>query len=87
MESMISTDPRHLNRLAANLRAVMDSREGCTQQWLERESGVSQGTISRILNAKHDPSVTVVLRLAQALKTSVDVLMGEPDGKKSAGRY
>ena len=78
---MVSTDRSRMEVLAANLKRAMQ-RAKCSQEQLEAESGVSQATISRILNAKHDPAVSVVWRLAQALATSIDMLMaGIPEKK------
>lgn len=70
-------DADQIRNLAANLEAAMELRD-MSQETLERLSGVPQATISRILNAKSNPAVTHVVRLARALRTSVDVLMAVP---------
>ena len=70
-------DADQIGNLAANLQAAMDLRK-MSQETLERRSGVPQATISRILNAKSNPAVTHVARLARALRTSIDMLMAEP---------
>ena len=68
-------DEERLGNFAENLREAMASREGMSQNRLAALSGVPQATISRILAAKHDPSVTIASRLADALSTSLDVLL------------
>jgi transcriptional regulator with XRE-family HTH domain len=70
-------DKKQIEHLAANILAAMELRS-MSQETLERRSGVPQATISRILNAKSNPAVTHVVRLARALRTSVDLLMAEP---------
>ena len=86
MEDVISTDKVRIDFLAENLKRAMRVAK-CSQEQLEAESGVSQATISRILNSKHDPAVSVVWRLAKALATSVDMLLAEPSEKKSQRSY
>lgn len=50
--------------------------EGYTQDGLAEESGVSQGTISLLINGKtKDPAVGVCLRLAKALGLTLDELI------------
>ncbi|MGA3155860.1 MAG: helix-turn-helix transcriptional regulator [Streptosporangiaceae bacterium] len=70
-------DTERIANLAENLRAAMH-RFGWTQQKLEAESGVPQPIISRILNAKGEPGVITVWRLAEALQTSLDKLLASP---------
>ena len=77
---MVFTDRDRIAVLADNLRRAM-AKQKMSQEQLESESGVSQATISRILNAKHDPASTVVWRLAQALETSMDKLFEQPTKK------
>lgn len=77
------TDKTRILYLAENLRRVMRLRN-LSQEQLEAESGVPQATISRVLNAKSDPAVSVVFHLARALGTSVDMLLSAPDEKISA---
>ena len=78
------TDKDRMENLAANLRRLMELRppEGMTQKQLEAASGVPQETISRCLNAKSDPAVSVVARLADALDTSIDRLLSAPPREK-----
>jgi len=70
-------DPNQIQNLAINLKAAME-RLNVSQEQLEAESGVSQSVISRILNAKMQPGVTTVWRLATALNTSMDWLLATP---------
>jgi len=74
------TDRDRVANLAANVRRMM-VRNGFSQQRLATISGVPQVTISRVLNAKNDPAVSVVSRLAEAFDTSVDKLLETPPGK------
>ena len=74
------TDKEELANLAANLRAAM-VRNRWDQLDLEKASGVPQPTISRVLNGKNDPALSVVTRLAKALKTSIDALVSPPPRK------
>ena len=74
------TDKDRVANLATNLRRLM-VRNGLSQQKLAAASGVPQVTISRLLNARNDPAVSVVSRLADALDTSVDKLLSEPPEK------
>ena len=74
------TDKDRIENLAANIRRVM-LRNGFSQQKLADMSGVPQATIFRVLNAKNDPSVSLVSRLADALDTSIDKLLAEPPKK------
>lgn len=73
-------DEQQVQWLAENLKKAM-RRQRMSQETLEAESGVTQGTISRILNARMNPSVTIVWRLAAALETSIDILLTTPREK------
>jgi transcriptional regulator with XRE-family HTH domain len=74
------TDKTRLANLSANLRRIMLTR-GITQQKLAAMSGVQQTAISRILNVRNNPSISVVSRLAGSLDTSVDKLLEKPEEK------
>ena len=76
------TDKRRLAYLAENLRRAMQ-RNQWSQERLEAMSGVPQTSISLILNAKVDPRITAVFRLASALDLSLDLLLSEPREKIS----
>ncbi len=53
--------------VARNLRSLME-REGMTQLKLAKRSGVSQRTISNVLNESHEPGVETVDQLARVFK-------------------
>ena len=74
------TDKERVANLAANIRRMMVRNE-LSQQKLAALSGVPQVTISRVLNARNDPAVSVVSRLAEAFDTSVDKLLDPPPRK------
>ena len=76
----VVTDKERLTYLGENLRRAMRLHK-MSQEQLEADSGVSQATISEVLNAKHDPSICAVWRLAQVLETSVDRLLSAPPKK------
>jgi transcriptional regulator with XRE-family HTH domain len=77
----VVTDQEELANLAENLRLHL--AENCWSQLdLAHASGVPQYTISRILHAKCDPSLSAVSRLSRALKTGIDRLLSAPPRKK-----
>jgi len=47
---------------------------GMKQAHLAREAGLSQGTLSKIENGRHEPGLATTRRLALALGTSLDPL-------------
>ena len=54
--------------------------QGLTQVELARLLGVQQSTISQIEQRKRNPSVSLLIRAAAALQTTVDDLLGGDDG-------
>jgi transcriptional regulator with XRE-family HTH domain len=76
----VITDKTKLENLAENLRRAM-VRSKWSQEQLEAMSGVPQATISFVLNAKVDPRISAVSKLADALDTSIDKLLSEPPKK------
>ena len=60
------------------LRNLLNSRE-ISQKWLADEADTTEATISRYLSAKNQPEITIVIRIAKALKVSVDYLCGLTD--------
>lgn len=48
---------------------------GLSQKEVEAKSGVSQGYISQLEQGKFSPNITVVLRLAKALRVPVERLL------------
>jgi transcriptional regulator with XRE-family HTH domain len=78
----VITDKTRISNLGENLRRAMRKAK-MSQEQLEAESGVPQATISQILNAKVDPRISAVFKLANALETSIDKLLTEPAEKIS----
>ena len=71
---------RTIGNLATNVRRLMIHNK-LSQQKLAELSGLQQVTISRVLNARHDPAVSVVSTTAEAFETSVDKLLESPPKK------
>lgn len=61
-------------RLAANLKRLREGR-GLSQASLSEESGVPRPTIAHLESGQANPTLSVVLRVAQALGVSVDALV------------
>lgn len=59
-----------------NLKSVMDER-GMTQTQLSGLTGISKSGISQYLAGKTTPKINILQKLADALDTSVDFLLGE----------
>ncbi len=74
------TNPERLGFLAQNIRDRLELL-GWTQEELEQKSGVTQATISKLLNAKVDTRITAVWSIAEALGTSIDKMLQEPAKK------
>jgi transcriptional regulator with XRE-family HTH domain len=75
------TERDEIHNLAVNLALSMRKKDW-TQKDLEGASGITQATISNILREKYDPAVSIVSRLAKALRTSIDTLLSPPPQKK-----
>jgi len=66
------------------LRHERESR-GWTQKQLAATAGVPQETISRLETGKHHgPQIAVAVKLAKALKVSLDYLAGRYEDEESA---
>lgn len=75
------SEKQRLEFLAANLRAAMLEKHW-SQEQLEAESGVSQGTISNTLNARNEPGCITLLRLSRALGKTMDKMLAAPRRQK-----
>jgi len=73
--SQIRHDPAQdvIREIADRVSALMESR-GISQTELASMCGVSQMSISRLCNAKHNPSILMMLAVSRALDTSIDAL-------------
>ncbi len=61
------------NRLADNLKKAM-AKANISPTELSRQSSVSMATLSRILSGQVNPSLGNMLKIAQVLETSIDLL-------------
>lgn len=82
-EALPPQDPDELERIAANLcanvRALRTTR-GLTQQALASLSGLPRATIAKIEAGSPNPTLATTVRLALALRVSVDELLAPPAG-------
>ena len=60
--------------LAMNLKAIR-AEKGLAQERLALDAGVDRTVVSKIVQAKTDPSLDVLLRLANHLDTTLDRLL------------
>ena len=51
-------------------------KNGLSQRKLAMMVGVTEPTISRYINGSREPTVTIIISIAQALNTSPDYLLG-----------
>lgn len=70
---MPATDD-HLDQLAANLRSAL-AAAGMSQRRLSIDTGVDLSHINRIMMARTDPSMRILVRLARGLRTTASELM------------
>ena len=69
------------------LRELLSSR-GISQKWLADEAETTEATISRYMAGKTQPEINIVVKIANALRVSVDYLCGltdSPTPKESLG--
>lgn len=67
-------DLRMMENVAKNLRSLIEDR-GWAQADLARASGLTENVISGILRKKNVPNVVAMVRIAEALRTTVDYLV------------
>jgi transcriptional regulator with XRE-family HTH domain len=68
---------RHLARNLASLRQV----RSLTQEALAKAAGVPRSTIANLESGDGNPSLAVLVKVAQALATSIDELLASPRAK------
>lgn len=67
-----------------NMRELRKKKK-LTMKQLGQMVGVSESTISLYENGKHEPDILTMIRIADALETTVDHLLGkEPEKKQKA---
>ena len=71
------TDDEVRENLSANLSRLLADRR-MSQSELARRTGVTQANISLICLGKHVSGVGVLSRIAEALDTSIDLLIATP---------
>lgn len=64
--------------VSSRIREKMDEL-GWNQSKLAQEAGITNAAMSQILNRERTPSTGVLLKIASALKESVDYLLGRKD--------
>ncbi len=64
-----------MNKFAERLRDVLDEN-GMTQLELANKIGMSQSIVNNYCTGKREPSLDVLILIAQALDESIDYLLG-----------
>lgn len=73
----MATDQIIGQNVAANLRRILAAR-GISQAALARQIDEGQSTINAICSGRHCPQMGVVVRIAEALDVSLDLLAAAP---------
>lgn len=55
---------------------------GKSQKWLAEHTGVTQATISRVINDERSARVSVIVKIAKALGTTTDYIIQGEDGEE-----
>jgi len=72
-ENIRQEKDRATSGFGAGLRAIINER-GITQSQLSDMSGVTQGTISKIIGGKHEPTQEIKQKIADSLKVDVNII-------------
>ena len=64
----------HLETLRQNIRSSLTAAGYRSVELFAHEHGLEKSTLSRILSGKREPKITTILRIAQALGVTLDVL-------------
>lgn len=54
---------------------------GYTQSEIAEKAGITQGTIAKYINGTTQPSIQVVIALADAFEVSTDIVLGRAEGE------
>ena len=76
------------NMLFSSIVRELITSRGISQKWLADEAETTEATISRYVSGKTQPEINIVVKIAKALKVSVDYLCGLTDSpipKESLG--
>jgi len=63
-----------IRRLTTRLKALRDKR-GWSQEQLAKRAGISRGYLARLETGRHDPTLTMIEKLAKALGVRVTKLL------------
>jgi transcriptional regulator with XRE-family HTH domain len=61
-------------KLGMKVRALRDKR-ALTQEVLAKKAGISRGYLARVETGRHEPTLTMLRKLAQALRVPVTALL------------
>jgi transcriptional regulator with XRE-family HTH domain len=64
-----------VDRVAMKIKSLR-ARRGLTQKQLAERAGISHGYVARLETARQDPSLTVLEKLAKALRVKIAELLG-----------
>jgi transcriptional regulator with XRE-family HTH domain len=64
----------HLEALSQNIRSCIDAAGYRSVELFAHENNLEKSTLSRILSGKREPKIMTLLRIAQALGVTLDVL-------------
>lgn len=81
--STVITDEEAKTNIGANLFRLRGEK---SLYWLARQIGVSTIAVSRIERGLHMPGAGLLARIAQALGTTADELLGDPPKKSRRNR-
>lgn len=76
-----------LERIAANLRKLMDGGTLDNQSKLAKAAGISQTNLSNILRMTVNPQVDTLSQLAKALHVETWQLLAEPETNRLLGLF
>jgi len=61
-------------QLGMNVRTLRDKR-AMTQEVLAKKAGISRGYLARVETGRHEPTLTMLRKLAKALRVAVTALL------------
>lgn len=86
MDNVIS-DTTALERIAFNVNRLLDAT-GMSRYRLAKNTGESEQTIKSVADGAHNPRVSLVARIADALGVKIDDLLQPiPAAKKSGKKF
>lgn len=76
---MVVNEDKYLKLFVNRVKTLLGKR---TPYWLAKESGVSQSTISRLLDGKVNPSLSTLIDIARTLEVSPASLISEGEPQR-----